>query len=318
MSATNRAPLINRTYKVLKKHYKPVKPPEDRSLLEHLLYACCLENATFEAADEAFAKLQQSFFDWNEIRVTTVAELAETMSSLPDPAAAAGRLKRCLQSIFEAHYAFDIEVLRKQTLGKAVELLEKVNGTTPFGVAYVSQNGLGGHSIPLSQGVLDALEVLGLISDTDAKKRHVPGLERTISKAKGVEFGSLLHQLGADFFASPWGSKVRAILVEIEPAAKDRLPKRSLKAEASPSPTPTPAVKRTGPPPTPPGQPPAIAPETATESAKKKKGTRAAEPESATDATAARAERKAAKEAAQDAPPEKRSPTKQLTRKKPR
>ena len=162
------------------------------------------------------------------------------------------------------------------------------------------------------------MEVLGLISDTDAKKRHVPGMERTISKAKGSEFGSLLHQLGADFFTSPWGSKVRTILVEIEPAAKDRLPKRSVKAEGPPPPAPTAAVKRTGPPPAPPSQPPALAPETAAEPAKKKKGTRAAEPEPATDAPAARAERKPAKEAAPDPPLERRSPTKQLTRKKPR
>jgi len=45
MSVPNRSELINATFDILKKHYKPVKPPADRSLLEHLLYACCLENS---------------------------------------------------------------------------------------------------------------------------------------------------------------------------------------------------------------------------------------------------------------------------------
>ena len=316
MSASNRAALISKTYKVLKKYYKPVKPPTDRTLLEHLLYACCLENATHEAADEAFAKVQQSFFDWNEIRVTTVAELAETMSSLPDPAAAAMRLKKCLQSVFETHYAFDIEALQKQNLGKAIEQLEKFSGMTPFVVAYVSQNGLEGHSIPTSQGALDALEVIGIISEADAKKHRVPGLERAISKAKGVEFASLLHQLGSDFFASPWGSKVRTILVEIEPEAKDRLPKRSLKADV-PAPgagrPPGPAVRPPASPPSPKGEPAEAA-----DAAKRKKAPKVPEAAEKPAVEREKPERKPVKDTPKDPDAEKRSPTKQLSRKKPR
>ncbi|MCY2991953.1 MAG: hypothetical protein NTY19_29350 [Planctomycetota bacterium] len=316
MSASNRAALISKTYKVLKKYYKPVKPPADRTLLEHLLYACCLENATHEAADEAFAKVQQAFFDWNEIRVTTVAELAETMSSLVDPAAAAMRLKKCLQSVFETHYAFDIEALQKQNLGKAIEQLEKFNGMTSFVVAYVSQNGLGGHSIPTSLGTLDALEVIGMISEADAKKHRVPGLERAISKAKGVEFASLLHQLGADFFASPWGSKVRTILVEIEPEAKDRLPQRSLQADGPASgagPPSVPPARTAVSPPSPKGPPAEAA-----DAAKKKKAPRT--PEAAEEPAEEREkpERKPGHDASKDPADEKRSPTKQLSRKKPR
>jgi endonuclease III len=325
MSASNRSALINKTYKILKKHYKPVKPPDDRSLLEHLLYACCLENSSHESADEAFAKLQQSYFDWNEVRVTTVAELAESLASLPDPAAAAGRLKRCLQSVFEAHYAFDIEVLRKQNLGKSVEQLEKTHGITPFGVAYVAQNGLGGHSIPMSQGAFDALEVIGLISEADARKHRVPGLERTIAKSKGVEFASLLHQLGADYFASPWGHKVRAILVEIEPEAKDRLPKRTVKtpptADVPPVPSKTPPRKSgpTPPPPSAAAPTPAPAPPAAAgEAPKRKKESKAEPPAAENKPSAERAERKAAKDAGKEAAGERRSPTKQLTRRKPR
>src|ERR1700752_5049309 len=129
---TNRTAAIAKVYKVLKKHYKPCAPPEDRTVLEHLLYACVLENARFEAADEAFAKLKELYFDWNEIRVTTVTELAEGMGGIPDAAAAAQRVKRSLQSVFEGGYTFDMEALKKQNIGKAEKDLEKINGSTPF------------------------------------------------------------------------------------------------------------------------------------------------------------------------------------------
>ena len=65
---------------MLKKHYKPVPPPADRPLLEQLLYACCLENTRYEPAEQAFTALAKGFFDWNEVRVSTVKELAEVMT----------------------------------------------------------------------------------------------------------------------------------------------------------------------------------------------------------------------------------------------
>ena len=233
MSISNRAARIAKIQKVIKKHFQPVTPPADRSVLEHLLYACCLENAPFEKADEAFARLQQTYFDWNETRVTTIAELSEIMSALPDPGAAATRLKRSLQSVFEMHYSFDLEFLRKQNIGKSVKKLEKYAGVTPFVIAYVTQSALGGHAIPIDDGVLGVLLVLDVISDAEAAKYHVPGMERAIPKTKGIEFASLLHQLGAEFFAAPQSPKLRGILLEIDPNCKSKLPKRGGKHSAA-------------------------------------------------------------------------------------
>jgi len=230
--STNRTAIISKIYKVLKKHYKPVAPPADRPALEHLLYGCLLENSRFDAADEAFAKLKELYFDWNEIRVTTVTELAEGMSGIPDASGAAQRVKRALQSIFEGSYSFDIKALKKQNLGKAEKDLEKVNGSTPFVRAYVTQNALGGHSIPVSKGAIDVLYAVGAISDAEADKNQAPGLERAIPKNKGVEFGSLLQQLAADLVASPGSSKVKSILGEIDSNFKDRLAARYARLEA--------------------------------------------------------------------------------------
>lgn len=237
MSAANKASLLTKAHKVLKKHYEPVIPPSDRTVLEHLLYSCCLENAPFESADEAFAKLQEGYFDWNEVRVTTIGELAESLSCLPDPSGAAARVKKSLHSVFETIYSFDLEPMLKQNIGKATKDLEAHKGVTPFVVSYVVQSALGGHSVGLDEGALSALVVLGVAKPTEAAKSRVPGLERTISKSKGVEFFSLLHQLGADYHASPFSPRVRSVLVEIAPDAKDRFPKRaSRKTEEVPEP----------------------------------------------------------------------------------
>ncbi|MEY4177840.1 MAG: hypothetical protein RLY70_1414 [Planctomycetota bacterium] len=227
MTVTNRAALIGKVHKVLKKHYKAAEAPVERTILEHLLYACCLENARPEAADEAFARLQQAYFDWNEVRVTTVAELAEQLANLPRPQRTAQQIKRALQSVFESNFAFDLEPLVKQNLGKSEKDIEKHAQGNPFLIAFVVQHGLGGHSIPCCQGALDALMCLAVVTPAEVAKLHVPGLERAIPKNKGLEFASLLHQLGADFAAGPpFSPRIRQILAEIDPDSKDRLPKR--------------------------------------------------------------------------------------------
>ncbi len=231
MTAVSRTAQFAKVHKILKKHYKPVAPRADRSVLEHLMFACCLEDAGYEAAEEAFAALVHTFFDWNEIRVTLLSELSEVMAGLPDPRVAANRIKRILHGVFEAAYSFDLEDKRKKNLGPTVKWLEKLDGTTKFTVAYLVQAALGGHQIPIDSGSMTALRIVDLVGDKDVVEGVVPGLERAVAKSKGIEFGSLLHQLGADFTANPFSPAVRDLLLQIEPTAKDRFPQRRAVAE---------------------------------------------------------------------------------------
>ena len=42
-------------------------------------------------------------------------------------------------------------------LGQAIKKIEKLQGVTPFTIAYVTQTALGGHAIPVSQGTMRSL-----------------------------------------------------------------------------------------------------------------------------------------------------------------
>ncbi len=226
MASVSRTAQFAKVSKVLKKHYKPVFSDAQRPVLEHLLFACCLEGAHYQAAEEAFAAVIHTFFDFNEIRVTSIAELCEVTSVLPDPKPAAHRLKRMLQAVFESTYAFDLEDCRKKNLGPTIKWLQKLDGATNFVVSYVVQSALGGHAIPVGAGELGALHVVDMTTEEDVKECVVPGLERAVAKSKGIEFGSMLHQLGADFVADRFSPAVQKILLQIDPDCKDRLPKR--------------------------------------------------------------------------------------------
>lgn len=226
MSAKNRADLIAKLHRVVKKEFEVITPPSNRTVMDHSIYACCLENSTFEAADEALAKLQENYFDWNEVRVTTDRELAEAMKNLTHPMRAAERVKKMLYGIFETYYQFDLEFLKKENLGKAVAAFENMTGVTSFGISYLSQHGLGGHSIPTDRALLELMVLAGILTEDEAVKGRVPGLERAIPKAKGIEFASLVHQLSVGIYKSPFSTKLRDIVLKVDAGAKDRFPKR--------------------------------------------------------------------------------------------
>lgn len=244
MSAANRTQLINKLFKVAKKLYPPVAPPSSRSVLEHMLYACCLENSLTDAADESFARLEQQFFDWNEVRVTTTNELAESMKGLYSADAAALSVKKTLHGIFETYYKFDLDFLKKENLRKTVMQFSNFRGVSPFIVSYSAQAALGGHFIPLDPAMMQLMLVLGIVTESEAAKGKVPGLERTIAKSKGIEFFSCVHQLAAAFYKSPFNKDIRATLLTIASDASDRFPKRGSKKKEKPEPEPTKKTKK--------------------------------------------------------------------------
>ena len=205
--------------KMLQRRFKGLPTPPERTVLEHLLYAALLENATFDQADAAYAVLESYFIDWNEIRVSTVRELADTFSMLPDPAAAGDRVRRSLQSIFEKTYLFDLEELRKKgkNLGQAVDFLREVSSCSRFMIDYATQVALGGHCIPLDEASLRVFRLLGLTQiNKEGTQEDVPGLERAIPKKNGLHFFLQLHHFASGFFLTPESVEFRTLLKPLD------------------------------------------------------------------------------------------------------
>ncbi len=225
MSSSNRADVLKRLHAELKKKYSAVSVTE-RTALEHFLYATCLEDAAYEAANAAFSALVETMSGWNEVRVSSVTELSELMPQLPDPRGTAIKLRKILHAVFEERYCFDIDDIRKQNLREAYEKLESIPGGTPFSINYTAQIALGRHGIPVGNGEKRLLYVLGIISEKDIEEREVSGLNRAISKSQGIEFASLLHQLAAAFVQNPESRKIISFLKSFAPDFRSRMPKR--------------------------------------------------------------------------------------------
>jgi hypothetical protein len=235
---SGRKQLVAKLHKALKAHYRPVVANTGRPMLDQVLFACCLENAHHDVAEKAFARLLEGYFDLNEIRVTTVAELAESLQGLPDPARAALALRRVLQGVFESTYSFSLDHAKKHSIAHGIKTLEQLHGIPPFVVQHVAATALGGQFVPLDLGALAGLYLTGTISREEYDAGKVGGLERLFAKKALLEFNSLLHQFGADVVGNLHGAAVKKIVQAVNPvAAKERFPKRG---EPLPVPTPPP------------------------------------------------------------------------------
>ena len=197
-TTTTKQRLVTQIFSALAKGKQPAHEP--RPVLEQFIYAVCREATTRDLADKAYRNLQERFFDWNEIRVSSARELAEALTGLPHPEARAQRIIDFLQEVFETTFSFDLEALEKKGVKLAAKQLGRYQAANDYAVSQVVQNSLGGHAIPLDEPSMRALRRLGLL-DGDAGDMEAvrAGIEHQVPKARAPLFIDLLSILADDY-----------------------------------------------------------------------------------------------------------------------
>jgi len=168
----NKQRLLNQLFSAARKTLDSEVEP--RPVLDQVIYGLCREAATPEQADQAFASLRERFFDWNEVRVSSVRELEESFEGMSQPEARAQRLVSFLQEVFETHFSFDLENLQKKGLKEAAKQLSRYEALNDYVIAWVTQRSLGGHAIPLDTPTLRCAPAASACSTTRRTtwKRH--------------------------------------------------------------------------------------------------------------------------------------------------
>ncbi len=172
---------------------------EPRPVLEQFIYAICRENAVRTQADEAFACLERCFFDWNEIRVSSVHEVADALTGLSDAETRAQRILDFLQEVFETTFSFDLESLQKKGVKQAAKQLARFQSANDYAIAWVVQNSLGGHAIPIDDLSMRVLRRLALLDEEAGDLEALrAGIEHQVPKARGRHFVDVISSLGAN------------------------------------------------------------------------------------------------------------------------
>ena len=219
IKASDRAAVSKKIITALKKKYGGSVFKSEKSVLETILYAVCLEDAVAKSADVSFGRLFSEFHDLNEARVSSITEIQNIFRDQNNPEWRAMRIRNILQSVFESQYSFDLEVLRKKTNDQAEKRLKKIKSLSPFVINYVLLNCLGAHVIPVDQSIHTFAKWIGL-SETNSKiKETTDFLKSSVRKADALSLFHWLHLLATD---STYAENLR-LRVEEFVSKKDKL-----------------------------------------------------------------------------------------------
>jgi endonuclease-3 len=198
IKASERQAILARLVTVLKKRYGKTAPEDGRPIFETLLLSALLEESTTAQAERAYTALLRSFHDLNEIRVSSITEIEQALKGISKPDWRALRIRDALQTVFEAHYRFDLEHLKRKTHEQALKELATLRYSTPFMRTFVVQHCLGGHLLPIDESSLEALKWLGLVEPNTGLEAAAEELKTSVRKSDATVLCNLLRELAND------------------------------------------------------------------------------------------------------------------------
>lgn len=194
----DRQSVLKKLLPLLKKQYKVAVCKLDRPVMETMLYAVCLENASVEDADRAYARLFQLFPDLNEARVSSISELEPVFEGMDDRDWRGFRARSVLQYVFEKSFNFELEALKKKTLELATKQLGKIRHLSSFIRSFTLQQAIGAHILPIDDATGRLLLWLGLASPGQSSEEIGESLKAVVRKAEALPFLFSVRALAVD------------------------------------------------------------------------------------------------------------------------
>jgi endonuclease III len=198
LKAADKAQACRKLVTSLQKLYEKPVLKLDMPVLETMLFAACLEDNTWQDAEAGYQKLYSEFFDLNDVRVSSVAELEEALQPLRFADWKGLRIKSILRHVFETTYAFEFEKLRRLNADSAVRALKKIDDITPFICDFTLYHALGNHVVYLDTTMQAAAVWLGLVPPSSSVADATDALKSAVRKQDVFEFCETLRLVATD------------------------------------------------------------------------------------------------------------------------
>lgn len=183
---------------VFKKQYKGTVRKCDRPVLETMLFAACLENADWSDAEAGYKSLVSSFYDLNEIRVSSITELEAAFGPLAQREWRAMWVRSILQHVFEANYEYQFEKIKRKTLDLAARQLGRISNLTVFAQRFTLQQTMAAHVVPMDDAMTRAGIWLGFVPPGSNTEAASDAMKPALRKADVGPFSFWLRRFATD------------------------------------------------------------------------------------------------------------------------
>ena len=161
-----------------------------RCLATAVLGGECGDPATERWIDRIFTVM----VDWNEVRVSNPLQVAEALvDTSPEVVQRCQRLVSALRAVFNREHKLSLDRIRTLGRREARQYLESLDGVDGFAVASVVLWCFGGHAIPVSDRLLEALRKGELVNPAADRDEVQAFLERNVPAAQAGEFSLVMR-----------------------------------------------------------------------------------------------------------------------------
>ena len=134
MATPSKTQFLTEVQALLKKRYKIGPSVEKLTILEAVVYGIIHEDSTRAQANQALDRFKEGFFDWNEVRVSSLEEIQGVLAGMSDAEGRAFRIRRFLRQLFEKTYGFNLDPLTKKPQKESVRRRPSVCSIRSFTV----------------------------------------------------------------------------------------------------------------------------------------------------------------------------------------
>lgn len=192
--ATQFARRLKQLFRSLRgKHGKVAHPPTGDPVSQ-LVLGVLTRDVAESRAREALEKLRAMVVDYNELRVVSPLELAETLSGYPDARVKTEDISRALNRIFAIEHTVSLDRLTDMSVKDSRTYLDRIDGLEAYTRARVRLFGLNQHAVPLDEAMLAFVRQENIVDPQATHEEIQSFLERQVDHAESLEFFSLLRK----------------------------------------------------------------------------------------------------------------------------
>ena len=165
---------------------KPKKEPDSNDPIGMIVYSFFLWESTTTKASASWVKLVDSLVDFNELRVSMPAELAELAGDSSDLAyERSSRMRSSLRDIYNREHDVNLEAVSAMKKAEIRTYIESLDGMVPFVSARVLEQCFNVHSIPVDGQLRQLLVESEAVDDGADVAELSTWLTRTVKSEDG-------------------------------------------------------------------------------------------------------------------------------------
>lgn len=187
--------LVDALEKKLGKPTRSVKRP----LLPAVVKAILAVDSTEKKVETAYARLQEEFVDWNEVRVTLPRDLATAIRGVGDELTKAEALRAVLTKVFADRQELYLDFLADMQSETLIAYLETIQNLRRLYQQAILVHALGHGALLIGTGALRVLKRVGVVPKQTKSDEAFDVLSAVIAKRRLLSFSLLIGQAATDF-----------------------------------------------------------------------------------------------------------------------